>query len=210
MHTILTSLLVKGETRQIYPRLHFPLHDDWDIESKLRNVSLPFIEDSNIHEKSNIFMNSIYERIVLQYGDFVSVYGSQSSTHRERMDVVVTCFFIDTGRNILDYIEVIRFVLKTGGVWINVGPLHYHNAQAVPYSYRDVLHMVQLLGFELLKEEKLLLSYCGEEEVSMKPEIYHTPIAAFRKREDGWKCPSGPSTYPVQEAMKRPNYVIKR
>lgn len=35
----------------------------------------------------------------------------------------MTCFFIDTAKNIIDYLNVIYQVLKEGGVWINLGPL---------------------------------------------------------------------------------------
>lgn len=73
-------------------------------------------------------------------------------------DAVVTCFFIDTAHNIIEYIEIISRILKDGGVsssvvmslttlvfvppsyqfinpwliewqvWINLGPLLYHFA----------------------------------------------------------------------------------
>ena len=43
-------------------------------------------------------------------------------------DVVVTCFFLDTAHNVLDYIELIYKILKPGEYWINLGPLLYHFA----------------------------------------------------------------------------------
>lgn len=81
-------------------------------------------------------------------------------------DVVVTCFFIDTAHNIVEYIEIISKILKDGGVsswsvgmrfsfssffhitysllfnlsgwqiWINLGPLLYHFADM--YGQEDV------------------------------------------------------------------------
>ena len=47
-------------------------------------------------------------------------------------DAVVTCFFVDTAANILEYIEVIFSMLAPGGCWINLGPLMYHWAD--PFS----------------------------------------------------------------------------
>ena len=44
----------------------------------------------------------------------------------ELWDCVVTCFFIDTAHNVIEYIECISKILKKGGVWINIGPLLYH------------------------------------------------------------------------------------
>ncbi|KAF2669108.1 N2227-domain-containing protein [Microthyrium microscopicum] len=39
------------------------------------------------------------------------------------MDVVVTAFFLDTAPNVAEYVATIKHVLKTGGTWINAGPL---------------------------------------------------------------------------------------
>jgi hypothetical protein len=36
--------------------------------------------------------------------------------HAGVWDVVVTCFFIDTAHNIIEYIEIISKILKDGGV----------------------------------------------------------------------------------------------
>lgn len=57
-------------------------------------------------------------------GDFVEVYGEEQ--HIEKWDCIVTCFFIDTAKNILEYIEIFHRILKPGGLWINIGPLLYH------------------------------------------------------------------------------------
>lgn len=44
----------------------------------------------------------------------------------KQYDAVVTCFFIDTAANVVDYIDVIHNVLRPGGVWLNFGPLLWH------------------------------------------------------------------------------------
>lgn len=41
--------------------------------------------------------------------------------HLATWDCIVTCYFIDTAHNIIEYIEVIRRLLKPGGRWINYG-----------------------------------------------------------------------------------------
>ncbi len=47
-------------------------------------------------------------------------------------DAVVTCFFIDTAKNPLQYIRHIALMLsETRGVWINCGPLLYHFADSL-------------------------------------------------------------------------------
>lgn len=72
-------------------------------------------------------------------GDFEEIYGPthwftpQSSgsesddeeagrvNQRGRWSAVVTCFFIDTARSVLNYMRIIHGLLEEGGVWINVG-----------------------------------------------------------------------------------------
>jgi carnosine N-methyltransferase len=36
-------------------------------------------------------------------------------------DAVVTCFFMDTAKNIMEYMQVIHSTLKQNGTWINIG-----------------------------------------------------------------------------------------
>lgn len=55
-------------------------------------------------------------------GEFLRVYEDSM----EDWDAMVTCFFIDTAHNILEYIEKIWIMLKPGAVWVNIGPLLYH------------------------------------------------------------------------------------
>ena len=52
-------------------------------------------------------------------GDFLDVYGQGDADGT--WDAVVTSFFIDTAKNIVEYIERIRALLRPGGVWINNG-----------------------------------------------------------------------------------------
>jgi carnosine N-methyltransferase len=61
-------------------------------------------------------------------GDFTEIVGEASG---ECYDAVVTCFFIDTAHNVLEYLRIISHCLKPGGKWINLGPLLYHYADMV-------------------------------------------------------------------------------
>jgi hypothetical protein len=84
-------------------------------------------------------------------------------------DAVVTCFFIDTAHNILEYLEVIHGVLKPGGVWIHLGPLLWHWAdggswedRSIELSLDDVQAAAQLMGLELLQKQFVEAAYIGE------------------------------------------------
>uniref|UniRef100_A0A0E0L4J6 carnosine N-methyltransferase n=1 Tax=Oryza punctata TaxID=4537 RepID=A0A0E0L4J6_ORYPU len=86
-------------------------------------------------------------------GDFVEVYNEESQ--ESAWDAVVTCFFLDTAHNIVEYIEIISKVLKDGGVWINLGPLLYHFADSygpdddmsIELSLEDVKRVAYHYGF---------------------------------------------------------------
>ncbi len=68
---------------------------------------------------------------------------------------VVTCFFIDTARNVIDYIEKIWHVLTPGGYWLNLGPLMYHysniaNENSIELSYEQIRKVIEKIGFKIL------------------------------------------------------------
>lgn len=56
--------------------------------------------------------------------DFVAYYSSPNQ--HSRFNAVVTVFFIDTAPNIVRYVETVKNCLKLDGLWINLGPLHWH------------------------------------------------------------------------------------
>jgi len=58
-------------------------------------------------------------------GEFVEVYKDQVS----EWDAVVSCFFLDTAKNIFLYIRTIAWIIREGGFLINLGPLLYHYAE---------------------------------------------------------------------------------
>lgn len=67
-------------------------------------------------------------------GEFVEVYSKQAGINFilnaiAKWDCVVTCFFLDTAHNVMEYIECISKILKPGGLWVNLGPLLYHYSE---------------------------------------------------------------------------------
>ena len=49
-------------------------------------------------------------------GDFLLLYKGLKDLY----DCIVTLFFIDVSKNIVEYIEIIHDLLKKGGLWINL------------------------------------------------------------------------------------------
>ncbi|EPX72433.1 methyltransferase N2227 family protein [Schizosaccharomyces octosporus yFS286] len=112
-------------------------------------------------------------------GDFIEVYGDKSSENQ--FHVVVTCFFIDTAKNVLNYLDVIKNTLADGGYWINVGPLLYHfendcesqnENPTIELTLDQLLHVMDSMGFEVLKHDSCTTSYMGDSR-SMLEWIYH-------------------------------------
>ncbi|KAF9591905.1 hypothetical protein IFM89_009513 [Coptis chinensis] len=108
----------------VHPWIHSNCNSLSDND-QLRAVSFP-----DIHPASA----GITEGFSMCGGDFVEVYSD--SNQEGAWDAVVTCFFLDTAHNIVEYIEIISRILKDGGVWINLGPLLYHFMDA--YGTEDV------------------------------------------------------------------------
>jgi carnosine N-methyltransferase len=105
-------------------------------------------------------------------GEFVEVYKKQV----ESWDSVVTCFFIDTAHNIIEYVETIYQILKKGGVWINLGPLLYHYTDmekevSIELSWEELKHIIINMGFEI-KNESIRESYYSSDIDSMLKSIY--------------------------------------
>mmetsp|Transcript_36175 Transcript_36175/g.77140 ORF Transcript_36175/g.77140 Transcript_36175/m.77140 type:complete len:169 (+) Transcript_36175:394-900(+) len=62
---------------------------------------------------------------------------------------ITTCFFIDTATNVYEYILTIRNLLRTGGVWINLGPLHWHRNAMLQPSASELKDIILLAGFQI-------------------------------------------------------------
>jgi carnosine N-methyltransferase len=93
-------------------------------------------------------------------GDFLEVYGNQNAV----WDSVVTCFFIDTANNVLNYIDLIHKLLRVGGVWLNYGPLlyHYHDQPAqvsIELSWQALRKYIAV-KFEIVSETIEEATYC--------------------------------------------------
>lgn len=148
----------------IYPWIHSNCNSLSDSD-QLRPVSIP-----DIHPASA----GITEGFSMCGGDFVEVYSDPSQLGC--WDAVMTCFFIDTAHNIIEYIETISKILKDGGVWINLGPLLYHFADmygqedemSVELSLEDVKKVAFHYGFQLEKERTIETTYTANPQSMMQ------------------------------------------
>jgi hypothetical protein len=82
--------------------------------------------------------------------DFLSLNGVVNN--QSKFDVVVTCFFLDTASNVLEYITMITKLLRPkGGMWVNVGPLQWHQKSQIRFSADELYNIIEEVGFQIME-----------------------------------------------------------
>ncbi|KAJ1921261.1 hypothetical protein H4219_000862 [Mycoemilia scoparia] len=134
---------LRKEQYAVYPYIH-SLSNIISIDSQLRAVKIP-----DVLPQSMLGSNS-QASFSMVAGDFVEIYGANDQA--EKWDAVVTCFFMDTAKNVMDYLDTLWNCLRPGGVWINLGPLLWHfenipGEQSIELSLEEFLHVAKATGF---------------------------------------------------------------
>eukprot|EP00913_Durusdinium_trenchii_P001358 g1255.t1 len=70
-------------------------------------------------------------------GDFVKTYEVGGPGFR-RFDALVTCFFIDTPKDIEELFRVMDGLLDVGGVWVNLGPLNWRKEARLKLAWEEI------------------------------------------------------------------------
>ncbi|ORX45078.1 N2227-domain-containing protein [Hesseltinella vesiculosa] len=158
--------VAEKEQYETYPFIH-SFSNLPSAASQLTPVRIPDIVPGNLPAGTDFSMVA---------GDFLEVYGTPES--QGTWDCVVTCFFIDTAHNIIEYMELIHGLLKPGGTWINIGPLLYHfedipGEASVELSLDQVKRVAKDLGFEFQNESTLDTTYTSNPE-SMLTYLYRS------------------------------------
>ncbi|KAF8546753.1 N2227-like protein, partial [Imleria badia] len=162
---VLSSTESIGE-HTIYPSIH----SFWNIHYKdalLRPVKTPDVLPSDLPPGSHFYLVA---------GGFEEIYRAEdtdkSEPHTGQWDAVLACFFIDTAKNIVNYLHVIHRILAPGasGIWINIGPLLWHfennntNDPSIELDLEEVKALMRQMGFRLSVRTRftfsLLLTRC--------------------------------------------------
>ncbi|KAL9107752.1 MAG: hypothetical protein Q9227_007374 [Pyrenula ochraceoflavens] len=132
-HQLLTSSWILNHTARRHEFDLFPFALNFtnlaSRKDQMRKVQIP-----DVHPSSSLAELANNGRAIgsmnMTAADFVAYYSAppQAAT----FDAVVTVFFIDTAPNLIRYIEAVRNCLKETGVWINLGPLHWHFDSRTP------------------------------------------------------------------------------
>ncbi|CDS01400.1 uncharacterized protein SPSC_06386 [Sporisorium scitamineum] len=144
------------EEHIIYPFVHSS--SNWrTADDMLRPIRIPDVLPSSLPPTSEFSMVA---------GEFCEVYSKLDE--KRAWHVVATCFFIDTAKNVLRYLETLNHLLPVGGHWINAGPLLWHfensgnsrggagDSLSIELTLDELIQLLPQMGFEL--EERRSLS----------------------------------------------------
>ncbi|KAF6745474.1 N2227-domain-containing protein [Ephemerocybe angulata] len=159
------------EKHTLYPYVH-SFSNVPNRQAMLRPVLIPDVSPSDLPPTS---------KFSLVAGDFEEIYGSDDHDPDEpqygQWDAIMTCFFIDTAKNIVSYLRIIHKILAPGGVWINLGPLLWHfennntNDPSIELDLEEVKELARKIGFEISNEKTLDTTYTSNSE-SMLGYVY--------------------------------------
>ncbi|EIW53331.1 N2227-domain-containing protein [Trametes versicolor FP-101664 SS1] len=156
----------------IYPYIH-SFSNLLNSEGLLRPIRIPDVLPSGLAPGSDFSLVA---------GDFEEIYGAEEGDDAEsqvgQWDAVLTCFFIDTAKNIINYLRIIHRILAPGGVWINLGPLLWHwennttNDPSIELTLDEVKALARSIGFEISNERTIDTTYTNNAQ-SMLGYVYH-------------------------------------
>ncbi|KAG7561947.1 hypothetical protein FFLO_02587 [Filobasidium floriforme] len=184
-HMLIMSNWVLNESSQIgqyqiFPNLHSFSNHLTTHEHLLRSYLVPDVLPGQL-----LGPNSDFSFVA---GDFEEVYGGRSddgswvdipADQAGQWGAVVTCFFLDTARNIINYLKIIKGLLRPDGVWVNVGPLlwHWENVQdkergegSIELSLDEVKDLARKMGFEINNERLDRATYTGDPDTMLRSE----------------------------------------
>lgn len=166
-HQLLASSWILNNTNaseqfELYPFV-VQFTNNLSREHQLQRVSIPDIHPGTAiaHRLQN---GGEVGEMNMTAADFLVLYNSPEQARA--FDVVITVFFIDTAPNLIRYIECIRNCLRTGGYWLNIGPLLWHFddrapvEQAGPHTRKqpkDLEGIAEPGSFELTDTEVIAL-----------------------------------------------------
>ncbi|KAG8991336.1 hypothetical protein FRB90_001390 [Tulasnella sp. 427] len=168
---LLSSFFVLNRMNQVNQYTIYPwIHSFSNMKSSASitaPISLPDVCPSDLPQPSDFSLIA---------GDFTEIYSVTDEDVRSgkitdkvsqegKWNAVLTSFFIDTAKDIVEYLRIIHQLLAPGGVWINNGPLLYHfeNDSAGNFSIEasldEVKAIAKLIGFEISQEKMIPTTY---------------------------------------------------
>ncbi|TFK28276.1 N2227-domain-containing protein [Coprinopsis marcescibilis] len=182
---LLSSFFILNRTDQIgqhtlYPYVH-SFSNAPNRNSILKKVYIPDVRPSDLPPTSNFSLVA---------GDFEEIYGTKSDPDEPQSgqwNAILTCFFLDTAKNIVNYLRIIHKILAPGGVWINLGPLLWHfennntNDPSIELDLEEVKMLAEQIGFDLSNTRTIDTTYTNNAD-SMLGYVYHAAFWTATKK----------------------------
>ncbi|KXH43500.1 hypothetical protein CSAL01_12854 [Colletotrichum salicis] len=166
--SILAHHLLTNHTTSLHQHTIHPFVTKWTHQSNPSSRYTALTVPDHMPNKAVKFIE----------GDFLEMFPEDG-----QFDAVVTLFFIDIGNNIIDFLSNIHRLLKPGGTWINLGPLKYGTHTALQLSAEEVLHLADLIGFDVdLSSRKSIDSLYAQQPESLLKFTYVTQFWTATKR----------------------------
>ncbi|KJA23747.1 hypothetical protein HYPSUDRAFT_184819 [Hypholoma sublateritium FD-334 SS-4] len=183
-YMLLTSYFVLNKTTEIKKHTFYPYVHSFsnapNRQSILQAVSIPDVAPSDLPSDADFSLVA---------GDFEEIFGDPEATEDGDWDAIMTCFFIDTAKNIVNYLRILHRILAPGGVWINIGPLLWHwennntNDLSVELDLEEVKTLARTIGFEISNEATIPTTYTNNAQ-SMLGYVYNASFWTATKIGD--------------------------
>ncbi|TFY59989.1 hypothetical protein EVG20_g7589 [Dentipellis fragilis] len=187
-YMLLSSFFILNRTTAVHEHVIYPyVHSFSNLPNRvslLKPITLPDVLPSNLPPEVNFSLVA---------GDFEEIYGMQDETAADEpqaghWDAILTCFFIDTAKNIVNYLRIMHKILAPGGVWINLGPLLWHfennssNDPSIELDLEEVKALARQIGFDIKEERTIDTTYVNHKD-GLLGYVYHAAFWTATKRE---------------------------
>lgn len=126
----------------------------------------PYLHTYSNHISTNDQIRPVEIELSLKKPDNLTIHNSDFTkfdihdhlkTNEEANNLIfVTCFFIDTAENLIEYFQSINEIsaqFKGKKKWINLGPLKYGTAAKIELSYEEIKMIIESMGWEFVDEQ---------------------------------------------------------
>ena len=158
---------------QFCPSIH-SFSNHYTEESVIKRYAFPDVDIRDELAKAEA------KPIKFMKGDFLLLYKGKTDLY----DCIVTLFFIDVSKNIIEYVEIMHDLLKKGGVWVNLGCLDYYHSRnhlSIDLTWDELRLVIQNYGFEIKNEVTGFAPY-GVKQGSTVSDSYGTVFFTAMKK----------------------------
>jgi hypothetical protein len=122
-------------------------------------------------------------QLIIEHSDFLEGTSGEYDAVSGEYDAVVTCFFIDAVTDITRLVARIAGLLSRGGLWINFGPLRYHDPKATFLALDEIVSLAEAFGLQLVSRRSVECAYAPSASSMASDEHYRSALFAAVKTQ---------------------------